>query len=465
MSFVTFLRAVKKHLVAIVLTPMFAVALAAAFCYACLSDTYSAQATLYILMSDSYTASTSSSNYSSLSLNFSISQQIANDVSDLLMSNRARTLAAESLGVESLSGYSISASCDEESRILTISVEGRSPEGVADSANALADVASELAQEIMNVQSINVIDWAETPVEPNGPNRVAYVSLAGAVGLVAALSVTALGAWLDVRIREAATAQRVSGLSVLGRIPRLAKRGHGGDGTIVRAAQEAAKTLAANIVFMGADRTMQTIAVTSPSDQEGKTTVTCLVAQALAATGNNVLVVDCDLRDGRLSELVDSRSRYGLVDVLYGRALFTDAVEQMRQSGLYYLAGGTDVLNPTEIVSSGRFSRLLEMLKGKFDYVVLDTSPLDAYADAAVIASKVDAVLMVVREGETRRDALREATEQLRKAGVELAGIAMNDSVEQTASHHTGARRKRGRDEGYALIRAALGKDVERIGR
>ncbi len=427
MTLFELLGLMRKHVRLLVILPIACAIAAGAYCYTMMRDVYSASTTLYVLVSED---AVDAESYSSLYSNFNVSQQIANDVSQLITSNRVRSDAIRKLGWNSLGTYDIGVSSAEESRVLRIIVSGYDSEGVAKVANALAEVTSEVAQDVMNVQSVNVLDRAIEPALPSGPNRKLYILVAALGGFSLAFVGILLSSVLDTRIHDGKTAESVAGITGLGRVPKIEEgKGRSGDSLSpeVLCAQDSVKTLLANLMFLGVDDPVRTVVVTSSTENEGKSTVACLLVQAIAMSGQSVLLVDCDLRHRSLEDILGVRADRGIGAALHGTPI-EQVVRSTNQENLFFLNAEPDIPNPTEIISSKRFKTLLGLLADRYRFVVLDAPPLGTFADASVLASLADATLLVVREGYTRKASLSMAAEQLRKAGASVAGLALNCS-------------------------------------
>ena len=179
-----------------------------------MSDTYTATTDMYVLAS-----SEGSNSSSALSSDLSASQMLTNDVATLLQSDRVMSDAADQLGLPSLRGYNITVTSESTTRVITLQVTSSDAQGSANVANALADCVSNVAQEVMNVESVNVIDEAPTPEAPSGPNRMLYVAVAAMAGLFAAVAIVVLMDVIDTRVRSAEDVEELLELPVIGRIP------------------------------------------------------------------------------------------------------------------------------------------------------------------------------------------------------------------------------------------------------
>lgn len=190
--------------------------------------------------------------------------------------------------------------------------------------------------------------------------------------------------------------------------------------------QNAIKTLAANIRFASVDNPIRSIVLTSSVPNEGKTTIAVQLAQAFAAGGKSVLLVETDMRRRSLANVLKLRARFGLHAVLSGQAQLADAVLASSVPGLYFLDAEPHIPNPEVLLGSKRFRSFLDRALESFDYVLFDTPPVTAFVDAAVLAAVADGTLLVVGQNVVRRDDLASAREQLKKANANVLGAVMN---------------------------------------
>lgn len=188
----------------------------------------------------------------------------------------------------------------------------------------------------------------------------------------------------------------------------------------------ASKTLLANIRFMSVDDPVKSIVITSAVPNEGKTFVAANLASAIATSGRTVLVVECDMRRRSMAGVLGAHAQYGLYAVVAGEVPLTQAAVATDTPNLYFLDAEPHIPNPSDLLNSHRFTRLVEIAEKTFDYVVFDTPPVGTFVDAAVLGTKADAVFMVVREGFTKKAEVAAAVDQLSKSGCNLAGVVMN---------------------------------------
>lgn len=202
------------------------------------------------------------------------------------------------------------------------------------------------------------------------------------------------------------------------------------------AVQNAAKTLAANIRFASVDNPVSSIVVTSSIPGEGKTFVAIELAKALAASGKRVLIMECDMRKRSLAARLGRHGLHGIYDVLSGEADITEAVTPTGTENLWFLDAEPNIPNPTDIVSSKRFRGLLQGLRREFGYVVMDTPPLGAFVDAAVLGSVADATVLVVRQNFVRRDDMVASFTQLKQADANVIGTVLNYCEDEGMGHY-----------------------------
>jgi capsular exopolysaccharide synthesis family protein len=194
--------------------------------------------------------------------------------------------------------------------------------------------------------------------------------------------------------------------------------------------------------------------VTSPDSGTGKTTTVANLGVVCAQAGLRVVLVDADLRRPSLHKQFGLTNGVGLTDLLVGDVqCVTDCVVPTRISGLSIVPSGAVPPNPSELLGSARMGIALEEFHELADLVLLDSPPTLLVADAAVLARLVDRVLLVLRAGETRRDAARQALDNLAQVGGRVIGTVLN-----AISVHRGSAYYRYYSEGRSKERSNLGR-------
>lgn len=192
------------------------------------------------------------------------------------------------------------------------------------------------------------------------------------------------------------------------------------------AASEGYRTLRTNLLYALVDNPPRVIVVTSPGPSEGKSTTCANLGVVLAQAGKEVLIVDCDLRKPVMHKFFEMRNLRGVVDVLADEHRLQE-VWMQPVDGLKVLPVGPVPPNPTELLGTQRFSKLLADFREKFDYVLVDAPPIGPVSDPAILAAQGDGVLLVVDAQKTRKVAVRQAMRNLNAVGANVIGTVMNN--------------------------------------
>jgi protein-tyrosine kinase len=192
-------------------------------------------------------------------------------------------------------------------------------------------------------------------------------------------------------------------------------------------ASEAYRTLRTNIQFSSLDKPLRTLLVTGVDAGEGKSTTLANLAVVMAQGGKRVVAVDCDLRRPTLHKVFGLSGEPGLTTAILDKAEQV-ASQKTAVEGLSLVASGPLPPNPSELLGSRRFGEILDALVKEADIVLLDAPPIMAVSDAAVLASRVDGVLLVVSAGKTKRELARRAKSLLEKVNANILGVVLNNA-------------------------------------
>lgn len=192
------------------------------------------------------------------------------------------------------------------------------------------------------------------------------------------------------------------------------------------AAAEAYRTLRTNILFSSLDRPLHTLLITSTAPNEGKSTTLANLAVTMAQAEQRVLVVDCDLRRPSLHSIFGMPNEWGLTSALLEQGEGPLPIQETSVPGLQLLPSGPLPPRPADLLGSRRMGALIERLRAAADIVLFDTPPVVAVTDAAVLAPRVDGVLLVLHAGHTRRDRARQARQVLEKVKANIVGVVLN---------------------------------------
>ncbi len=215
MTLLELLTFMRKHWKVVLALPFACAFETSLFGGAALPNTYTASVSMYVLTK----ASTASGADGITNTDLTASQMLTNDVATLIKSERVITDTAKSLQMTSLDDYKVNVTSSTTTRVVTVSVTGESAQSVAIIVNQLAKTIDEVAQEVMDVRSVNVIDEAGEPQVPSGPPRVMYTTVALFAGLFVAMALVVLMDMLNTRVRNPEEIEELLGVPVIGRIP------------------------------------------------------------------------------------------------------------------------------------------------------------------------------------------------------------------------------------------------------
>jgi len=301
---------------------------------------------------------------------------------------------------------------------------------------------SQLTQIQVNVAQApsggQLVQPAVPSTTPSSPKRVTDALIALLVGLVLGIGLALLRERLDDRIRTKDELEGIAGnLPSLGLIPVVAEWRDRKKPFLISSVHpksppaEAYRGLRTSIQFVSLDKTIKTLQITSPAAADGKTTTAANLAVTMAESGRSVVLVGCDLRRPRTHEFFDLPNNVGFTSVLVGDARLEDALRSVPDyESLTILPSGPVPPNPSELLGSVKAREVFNRLAGVADIVILDSAPVLPVTDATVLASQVDAVLLVVAAGTTIRKDVARSVEVLGRVDAPVAGYVLNGASE-----------------------------------
>lgn len=198
---------------------------------------------------------------------------------------------------------------------------------------------------------------------------------------------------------------------------------------------EAYRSLRSNIEYSSFDDEYRAIVVTSSVPGEGKSTTSGNLALSLAQSGNKVLLVDCDMRKPSIHKKFKISNISGTAELLLRKESFED-VANCYNENLTIITAGKIPPNPSEMLSSRAMTAFIKEMKKEFKYIILDTPPLQAVTDAQVLSTKADGVLLVVRAGSTKRDAVLNSVDLIKKVKGKVIGMVLNGVENKKNSYY-----------------------------
>jgi capsular exopolysaccharide synthesis family protein len=322
--------------------------------------------------------------------------------------------------------------------LIDVSVVDPSPIKARDIADGLSDEFVELVKELETSPEggppdvrVVVEQHASLPNAPVSPKKTRNLGLGLALGVLLGIGLALLRDRLDNTVKNQQIAEEITGAGLVANIPTNKERRKNpvilfeNDFSPIA---EAFRTFRTNLQFLDVDNPPRVLVVSGSLPDEGKTTTAMNLALALAEAEHNVVLVDGDMRRPKLHQYLDLIGSVGFSTVLSGRASLEEVLQKTRYRGLTVLTSGAIPPNPSELLGSMAAAKVLNELRTRFDFVVIDSSPLLAVTDAAILAADADGVLVVARFGETKREQLAHAVGNLKNVGARILGAVFTMS-------------------------------------
>nr|NIW80854.1 polysaccharide biosynthesis tyrosine autokinase [Calditrichia bacterium] len=298
--------------------------------------------------------------------------------------------------------------------------------------------------------AIRILDEAIEPRAPISPKKRLNLLLGALIGLGLGVGLTFLIEFFDDSIKNPEELERM-GFPILAIIPQIAPRelksrkrfstnGNNGDLTNTESIEarlvthldpkspvsEAYRTLRTNIQFQKMKNRDQTILVTSSAPKEGKSTTIANVAITMAQMGSKTLLVDTDLRRPVIHSIFNLKKDKGITNYLIGKLTFEEVVKPTFIENLFCVTSGPLPPNPSEMLSSGQMDEFIRTAQENFDLVLFDSPPIIAVTDAAILGSKVDGTLLVIRAHQTQKEAVQRAKTLMDNVQAGILGCLLN---------------------------------------
>ncbi len=311
--------------------------------------------------------------------------------------------------------------------------------------NKLATLQTNYATLLSNTQqgalnTLTIIEPANLPNAPVGPNIVTSVLLASTIGLILSSLAAYLLEYFDDTLRSPDEINRVLNAPVIGLISEIqnsdTKWAYVAENPRSMVA-EAFRTLRTNLEFVDPKKPTKSLLVSSPRSGEGKTSVATNLAIVIAQTGKKVILVDADLRRPSIHRTLELPNKAGLSNLLQDDLNIHDVIQTWKDDKVAVVTGGTVLTNPNELLNSTKLDHILRSLSRMADVVILDGPPL-FIAESALLASKVDGVLLILRPGYTSTKVAKNILEQMQRTGARILGVALNRVPMRRATYYGG---------------------------
>jgi len=285
-------------------------------------------------------------------------------------------------------------------------------------------------------QSVNVwvIKNAVLPFAPSKPNKKRNLALGLILGLMAGIGCAFLIEYLDNTIKSEKDLESRYGLTVLGSVEKLKEKGKYIESYIVHKPlsplAESYRLIRSGLLLSSAEHPPKTILVTSMGPGEGKTSTTINIARVFSQGGKKVLIIDCDLRRPRVHSVFAMQNDKGLSNYLTGN-LHENIIHKVAGEEIFAITAGAIPPNPSDLVGSKKLKLLIEKVSENFDFIIIDSPPVQSVTDSLALTQLVDGTVVVVKAGETTYDMIESGLKKLKDVQCHFLGFVLNGMGKQ----------------------------------
>jgi len=278
-----------------------------------------------------------------------------------------------------------------------------------------------------------IIQRAEVPTVPVSPNKTRDGALALFAGLLLGLGVVFVRERLDDRVKGLEELEKRLGVPVIAAVPRAGDWRRREEAKLILLSEprspisESYRTLATGVLYSASQRPLKVLMITSSMGGEGKSTTASNLAVALAQAGKRVILVSADLRRSRIHQFFNVSNDVGMVELLAGDARLAEGAKSVGIPNLRVVVGGRVPDNPAALLGSPGLLNLIADMRDCSDFVVIDTPPVLAVADASILAPIVDGTIFIVDGARAGRSAMQRSWSQLGAAGARVIGTVYNN--------------------------------------
>jgi capsular exopolysaccharide synthesis family protein len=298
----------------------------------------------------------------------------------------------------------------------------------------------------LRANMISVVEPAFPPESPTKPNKIINIILGFFVGIVGGLGLAFVFENIDTTLYTSDQIETASELKVIGKIPSIRQRGISGLGNRTlrvndSAYKESFQKLQTKINYQNTNgHTIKSLLITSAVPGEGKSTIVSNLAIAMGKIGQNVCIIDCDLRLPTQQKIFNLSNELGLSSILTQQSILTDVLQKCHNPNVSIITSGPVDSSPIELLQSPQMKSLIDGLVQEYDYVLLDTPALLPVGDALLLSTMVDAIALVVRQAYCKESILREACKMLIDLNTKNIGVIINATKQNGSQHYYSAK-------------------------
>ena len=391
---------------------------------------------------------TSDKTTSSVTLNdISINQKLVATYTEIVKSKLVLEQVIDDLKLDTTAeklAKHVTVTAIEDTEILKITVEDGNRIAAAQIANKIADVFTKEIVNIYQLNNVSVIDVAQVNDKQSNNTTVRDAAIAMLLSVFGVSAIAFIIYYFDDSIKYSEDLEKKIGLPIAGKIIKseIEKKTIGDELLVDKypksIVSESIKSLRTNLQFSNVDKGFKTILVTSANAAEGKSFVSSNLAISFAQANKKVLLIDCDLRKGRLHKLFNLPNLNGF------STLLTDELENYKKyirkthiKNLSIIPRGVYPPNPSELLGSQKCKDLIVALKGKYDIIIFDGAPCNGVTDSVIMSTNVDETLIVARDARTPKKTLDVTKDSLQKVNAHITGIVLNGVNRKIAKYYS----------------------------
>lgn len=326
----------------------------------------------------------------------------------------------------------ISVSSINNTQIIKITVEDNNALNAKIIANLVAKVFTVEVPELYNLDNVHILDVAIEEDEPYNINVAKSSIIGGLLGLVLSSGIFFVIYYFDRTAKSVEQVEEVLQMPILGSVEETKNLK---DELVVATnpkeiISEQIRTIRTNLQFTSADEKIKTILITSSIPSEGKSFISSNLATAFAQNNKKVLIVDCDMRKGRVNKIFKISNRIGLSNLLAYKEddeeNLEDYVFKTKIDNLYIIPRGKVPPNPSELLNSQKTAKLISLLSEIFDYIIFDGPPVNGLSDSLIMSDFVDRTIVVTSLNSAPIELLESTKKMLTNVNAKVAGVIVN---------------------------------------
>ena len=420
------------------------IALGVGYTYKLVEPEYTSSTTLVLTTSQEETKKgTNTITTTDITLN----SKLISTYSELLKSKNVIRQVISNLGIdiqEEELRKNITVNSVKDTELIKISVTSKSPFDASKIANEMAKVFTEKVSEIYNINNVHIVDEAEINTDPSNINNVRDIVIFGVIGASLAMISALISNILDTTIKTAEDVEKQFKIPVVASTPLYEfNTGKKENDKIKKELvvqknpkspiSEIFRTLRTNIQFMNTSKKLRTLLVTSTFPGEGKSWISSNLAVTFAQAGKRVILIDADMRKGRLYTIFGISPRPGLSNILtemdeegQNDIDIGKYIQETEIKNLLVIPAGNIPPNPSELLVSVQMRRLLDILRTECDIIIIDGTPCELVTDSVILSRVVDSSIIVTAYKDTKKDCLEKSLKSIQNVGGKLAGVVIN---------------------------------------